>query len=97
MIVATVRALKMHGGVDKKELKEENVEALLKGIENLEKHIETVQAFGLPYVVAINRFIHDTEAEIQALLNWGIQHNHPIELCEVWEKGGEGGKAIAER
>lgn len=97
VIVATVRALKMHGGVDKKELKEENVEALLKGIENLEKHIETVQAFGLPYVVAINRFIHDTEAEIQALLNWGRQHNHPIELCEVWEKGGEGGKAIAER
>lgn len=97
VIVATIRALKMHGGVDKGNLKTENVDALLKGIENLEKHIETVKSFGLPYVVAINRFSHDTVEEIRALLDWGNKNNHPIELCEVWEKGGEGGVELAQR
>jgi len=67
VIVATIRALKMHGGMSKKDLEEENVEALMAGIENLEKHIETIKTFGLPYVVAINKFPTDTEKEITAL------------------------------
>lgn len=97
VIVSTIRALKMHGGVDKRDLKEENVEALLKGTENLAKHIENIQAFGLPYVVAVNRFVQDTKEEVEALLAWGKANGHPIELCEVWEKGGEGGKELAQR
>lgn len=97
VIVATIRALKMHGGLPKDRLQEANVDALLKGVENLEKHIGTIQAFGLPYVVAINRFVHDTKEELDALLHWGNRHGHPIELCEVWAKGGEGGIALAKR
>jgi formate--tetrahydrofolate ligase len=97
VIVATIRALKMHGGIDKKDLKQENVEAMLAGTENLAKHIETVQTFNLPYVVAINRFLHDTEAELVALKKWGEDNNHPIEFSEVWEKGGEGGVDVANR
>jgi formate--tetrahydrofolate ligase len=97
VIVATIRALKMHGGVSKLNLKEENVDAMLMGIENLEKHIDTVKQFGLPYVVAINKFISDTDAEVNALLKWAKEHDHPIENCEVWEKGGEGGVELANR
>ncbi|ERJ12569.1 formate--tetrahydrofolate ligase [Haloplasma contractile] len=97
VIVATVRALKMHGGVPKDQLKEENVEALLKGVENLQKHTETISSFGLPYVVAINRFMHDTEAELEALDNWCKENNHPVELAEVWEHGGNGGINLAKR
>ncbi|MDF2699107.1 MAG: Formate--tetrahydrofolate ligase [Haloplasmataceae bacterium] len=97
VIVATIRALKMHGGVSKDQLKTENVEALLKGTENLQKHIETVQSFNLPYVVSINRFVSDTDAELEALLKWGNERNHPIELCEVWEHGGKGGIKLANR
>jgi formate--tetrahydrofolate ligase len=96
-IVATVRALKMHGGVPKNNLKEENVEALRKGIENLEKHIESVKEFNLPYVVALNKFITDTDAELEALLEWGKENGHPIEMSEVWEFGGKGGEALAKR
>lgn len=69
VIVATVRALKMHGGVEYDNLKEENVEALAKGIENLAKHIDSIQKFNLPYVVAVNQFTHDTEAELEFLKN----------------------------
>ncbi|WP_110112276.1 formate--tetrahydrofolate ligase [Bacillus sp. CGMCC 1.16541] len=97
VVVATIRALKMHGGVDKANLAEENVSALKAGMANLQKHIETVQAFGLPYVVAINHFITDTEAEVEALMEWCEQHHAPVALTEVWEKGGEGGQALAER
>lgn len=97
VIVATVRALKMHGGINKNELKAENVEAMLKGTENLQKHIETIQSFNLPYVVAVNKFVNDTKEELDALVKWGKENGHPIEMCEVWEKGGEGGKALATR
>lgn len=97
VIVATVRALKMHGGVSKQNLKEENVEALIKGIENLEKHIETVKSFNLPYVVALNKFVNDSEAELNALMNWGKENNHPIEMSEVWEFGGKGAINIANK
>lgn len=97
VIVATVRALKLHGGVLYENLKEENVEALVKGIENLERHIENVKKFGLPYVVAINRFTSDTDAEIKALEDWAKTNNHPISLSDVWAKGGEGALDLASK
>ncbi len=90
VIVATVRALKMHGGVDVNELGTENVEALLKGTENLQKHIESVQAFGVPYVVAINKFAKDTPNEVEALLNWCKENNHPVAQADGWANGGDG-------
>ncbi len=90
VIVATVRALKMHGGVDVNELGAENVEALLKGTENLQKHIESVQAFGVPYVVAINKFAKDTPKEVEALLNWCKENHHPVAEADGWANGGEG-------
>ncbi len=90
VIVATVRALKMHGGVDVSELGTENVEALLKGTENLQKHIESVQAFGVPYVVAINKFAKDTPKEVDALLKWCKENNHPVAEADGWANGGEG-------
>ena len=97
VIVATIRALKMHGGVDKKDLGTENVEALLKGITNLEKHIENIGKYNLPYVVAINKFGTDTENEVKALENWAKEHNHPVALSEVFAKGGAGGVELAEK
>ncbi|TVP95327.1 MAG: formate--tetrahydrofolate ligase [Acholeplasmatales bacterium] len=95
VIVATIRALKMHGGVKKDDLKQENVEALTQGLENLAKHIETIQAFNLPYVVAINHFVSDTDAEVQALADWLKAGKHPYALSQVWEKGGEGAVDLA--
>jgi len=97
VIVATIRALKMHGGVKKDNLKEENVDALKEGISNLEKHIETLQAFNLPYVVAINHFVHDTDAEVNALSEWLEDNNHPYSVSKVWEKGGEGAEDLAKK
>ena len=97
VIVATIRALKMHGGVEKKDLAIENVEALLKGIPNLEKHIENISKYHVPYVVAINKFYTDTEKEVEALEKWAIEHSHPVALTEVWEKGGEGGLELAKK
>ena len=97
VVVATIKALKMHGGVEKDNLKEEDVEALMSGVENLAKHIDTVNKFGLPYVIAINKFITDTEDEVKALTEWCEENNHPIELSEVWEHGGEGGISLANR
>ncbi|WP_280768258.1 formate--tetrahydrofolate ligase [Salipaludibacillus daqingensis] len=97
VIVATIRALKMHGGVPKDELKLENVEALKNGLSNLEKHVETIRSFGLPHVVAINRFIHDTEDEISTLTKWCEDQDINVELADVWADGGEGGISLAER
>ncbi|NJP38162.1 formate--tetrahydrofolate ligase [Alkalicoccus luteus] len=97
VVVATVRALKMHGGVDKNQLKEENVEALRAGSANLLKHAETLRSFGLPILVAVNRFVHDTDEEMNALKQICSDHHIPVETAEVWEKGGEGGRALAER
>lgn len=97
VIVATIRALKMHGGVAKEDLKEENVGALLAGVANLEKHIENVKKFNLPYVIAINKFYTDTEAEINALLAWAKENNHEISLSEVFTKGSEGGIDLAKK
>ncbi|WP_096154354.1 MULTISPECIES: formate--tetrahydrofolate ligase [Bacillus] len=95
VIVATIRALKMHGGVDKKQLTEENVTALQTGITNLKKHVETIQQFGLPFVVAINEFITDSEAEIAFVKEWCEENLIPVALTQVWEKGGEGGIVLA--
>lgn len=97
VIVATIRALKQHGGVAYEDLKEENVDALLKGCENLAKHIDTVQQFGLPYIVAINEFITDTPAEVQALEDWCSKNNHPMSLSQVWAKGGQGALDLAQK
>ena len=97
VIVATIRALKMHGGVLKEDLGSENVEALVAGIKNLEKHIENVKKFNLPYVVAINKFTSDTDKEIEALISWANENNHPISLSEVWAKGGEGAIDLANK
>lgn len=95
VIVATIRALKMHGGVKKVDLKNENVEALTKGFANLKKHMETIQSFGLPFVVAINKFITDTDKEVSMLLDLCKHENASVALTEVWEKGGEGGIELA--
>lgn len=95
VIVATIRALKMHGGVQKADLKNENVQALTKGFANLKKHMETIQSFGLPFVIAINKFISDTDQEVATLLDLCKHENAPVALTEVWEKGGEGGIELA--
>ena len=95
VIVATIRALKQHGNVAYEDLKDENVEAMLTGCENLAKHIDTVKQFGLPYIVAINEFARDTPAEVEALQNWCKEHQHPMSLSQVWAKGGEGALDLA--
>ncbi|MDQ0858736.1 formate--tetrahydrofolate ligase [Bacillus sp. V2I10] len=97
VIVATVRALKMHGGVPKDQLGISDKEAMLAGAENLAKHIESIEKFGLPYVVAVNRFVTDTQEETDALMKWCELHSHPAALTEVWEKGGAGGIKLAEK
>ena len=97
VIVATVRALKMHGGVLKKDLNEENLDALKKGIENLEKHIENISKYGLPSVVAINAFPTDTEAELQLLNDICKEKGVDVAISKVWEKGGEGGIELANK
>jgi formate--tetrahydrofolate ligase len=96
VIVATVRALKMHGGVEVDALGEENVETLLKGTANLQKHIESIQEFGVPYVIAINKFAKDTPAEVSALLNWCKENNHPVSEADGWANGGSGMTELAE-
>ena len=93
VIVATVRALKHHGGA--KDLGTENLEALSKGLENLDKHIENMKKFNLPVVVAMNRFLTDTEAEFDLIRNRCKEQGVPVALCDVWAKGGEGGIDLA--
>lgn len=95
VLVATVRALKMHGGVAKDNLKEENVEAVKAGIVNLERHVNNIRKFGVEPVVALNAFVHDTEDETEAVKAWAKENNVRIALTEVWEKGGKGGVDLA--
>ncbi len=97
VIVATIRALKMHGGVDKKELKAENIEALEKGFANLRRHVENVRKFGVPAIVAINRFADDTEGEIAKLEELCAELGVKISLCECFTKGGEGAEDLAHK
>ena len=97
VIVATIRALKQHGGVAFEDLKEENVDAMLAGCGNLAKHIDTIKKFGLPYIVAINQFESDSQKEIEALENWCKENGHPMSLSQVWAKGGEGALDLAQQ
>lgn len=97
VLVATIRALKMHGGVAKDNLKEENVEALKSGIKNLERHVTNIRKFGVEPVIALNAFIHDTDAETQFVQEWAKENNVRLSLTEVWEKGGEGGVDLANK
>jgi formate--tetrahydrofolate ligase len=97
VIVATVRALKHHGGVAKEHLNEENLEALSKGFENLEKHIESIHKYDVPVVVAINKFTSDTDAEIKLIEKKCNELGVEVSLCEVWAKGGEGGIDLAKK
>lgn len=95
VLVATIRALKFHGGVKKKDLKEPNVEALAKGMENLEKHLENMKKFNVCPVVALNRFVYDSDEEIEFLVKRVKELGVVIEVADIWEKGGEGGIDLA--
>jgi len=97
VLVATVRALKYNGGVAKEDLNHENLDALKKGIANLEKHIENVQKFGVPCVVTLNQFITDSEAELNYVKEFCEAKGCEFALAQVWEKGGEGGIALAKK
>ena len=97
VLVATVRALKYNGGVPKSDLSIENLDALKAGIVNLEKHIENLQKFGVPVVVSLNRFITDTESELNFVKEFCESRNCEFSLCDVWEKGGEGGLDLANK
>ena len=96
ILVATVRALKLHGGVKKDALGTPDVAAVKRGAANLRRHIRNVKRFGVPVVVALNRFVSDTETELDAVRGECAAEDVGVELCEVWEKGGEGGVAVAE-
>lgn len=97
VLVATLRALKYHGGVAKEFVNQENVEALKAGICNLEKHIDTIKQFGIPYVITLNRFLSDTDAELKAFDDWAKANNVDYALSEVFAKGGEGGIELAKK
>lgn len=97
VLVATVRALKYNGGVAKEDLSKENLEALKKGIVNLEKHIENVDKFGVPCIVTLNQFVTDTQAELAYVKQFCEERGCEFALSEVWEKGGEGGIALANK
>ena len=97
VLVATIRALKYNGGVAKDELSKENLDALKAGIVNLEKHIENLQKYGVPVVVTLNSFVTDTEAETSFVEQFCKEHDCEFALSEVWEKGGEGGIALANK
>ncbi|HEL1661030.1 TPA: formate--tetrahydrofolate ligase [Streptococcus suis] len=96
VIVATLRALKMHGGVAKTELSAENVEAVKAGFSNLKRHVENIQKYGIPAVVAINEFVSDTADEIAALKELCAEIGVPVELASVWANGADGGVELAE-
>ena len=95
VLVATIRALKMHGGVEKDDLKKENLDALKKGIPNLERHIKNIKKFGLDPVVAINHFITDTDKEVQLIKEECAKLGAKVSLCKHWSEGGEGTKELA--
>jgi formate--tetrahydrofolate ligase len=97
VLVATARALKLHGGLSLEETKEENLAALKTGMANLDKHLENIEAFGVPVVVAINRFINDSERELESIAEHCTRRGVPVSFCEVWEKGGAGGEDLAQK
>ncbi|MFQ3543058.1 formate--tetrahydrofolate ligase [Halobacillus rhizosphaerae] len=95
VIVATIRALKMHGGMDKKQLETENLEALAHGMDNLKKHMETIKQFNLPFIIAINKFPADTQKEVDYLINWCSKEQAEVSLVDVFTEGGQGGTDLA--
>ncbi|MBF0713774.1 formate--tetrahydrofolate ligase [Gemella sp. GH3] len=97
VVVATIKALKLHGNVEEKDLKIENIDALSKGIENLQKHIENLNKYNLPVVIALNVFTTDTENELDFIENWAFEQGVKLSRTEVWEKGGEGGLDLAKK
>lgn len=97
VLVATIRALKYNGGIPKEELSDENIEALKRGIENLEKHIENIAKYNIPCVVTLNRFVTDTDAELNYVKEFCEARGCEFAISEVWEKGGEGGIALANK
>lgn len=97
VVVATIRALKMHGGALKEELEKEDLVALEKGVANLEKHLENISKYNVPSVVAINKFFTDTQDEINWLTNWCKEKGYEVELCEGFAKGGEGAVSLANK
>ena len=97
VLVATIRALKYNGGIAKEDLSAENLDALKKGIVNLEKHIENLQQFGVPVVVTLNSFLTDTEAETNFVQQFCEERGCEFALSNVWAQGGEGGIALAEK
>lgn len=97
VLVTTVRALKHHGGVKKEDLSKENLEALSQGLENLKAHLDILSNFGLPVVVALNKFASDTDGEIEMVMKATKERGASIALSEVWEKGGEGGIDLAKK
>lgn len=97
VIVATVRALKYNGGVTKEDLSNENLEALKKGIVNLEKHIENIKLFGVPVVVTLNNFVSDTKAEVDFIREFCESRNCEFAVSKVWEEGGKGGVELAQK
>lgn len=97
VVVATVKALKLHGNIEEKDLKEENIEALAAGVANLEKHVENMKKYNLPVVVALNVFVTDTEKELAFLEEWAANQGVELSITEVWEHGGAGGLDLAEK
>ena len=97
VVVATVKALKLHGNIEEKDLKEENIEALAAGVANLEKHVENMKKYNLPVVVALNVFVTDTEKELAFLEEWAAKQGVELSRTEVWEHGGAGGLDLAEK
>lgn len=97
VVVATIKAIKLHGGQDEESLTEENIDALEKGIKNLEKHIENMQSFNLPVIVALNIYKNDSKKEIDFMKSWAKEKNVEFSITEVWSKGGEGAIDLAEK
>ena len=97
VVVATIKALKLHGNIEEKDLKEENIEALAAGVANLEKHVENMKKYNLPVVVALNVFVTDTEKELAFLEEWAANQGVELSRTEVWEHGGAGGLDLAEK
>ena len=97
VVVATVKALKLHGNIEEMDLKEENIEALAAGVANLEKHVENMKKYNLPVVVALNVFVTDTEKELAFLEEWAANQGVELSRTEVWEHGGAGGLDLAEK
>ena len=97
VLVATCRALKLHGGIEFENLSNENVEAMMKGVENLEKHLESLEKYGVPVVVCINRFLQDTDKEVDTLVKWVEDRGNKVSVCEGFAKGSEGSVDLANK